>query len=140
MNPDTLVENNGQNITITRVSSFDVTADGIENVEREYEQTKGIISNPSEDLAQRLEGTIDEGSITVTVTSDTDVEAQPDAGKDRIIKGHVDPSTASDVEVYTVVSLQDDEHPLMGIKKLTAVCNRFNREDLQDDADTYVSA
>jgi len=139
--PNDLVDRFGRNITITRVTDATVTVDGAESKTREYEQTQAIVFNPSVDDQQMLEGRIDAGSVGVTVTSDTDLEANRELGKDRIVLGHVDPSTATDVTAYTVVSDETDTHPMFpDLTKATFMCDRFSgRETLSEDADTYQS-
>jgi len=94
MKPDDIVENSGRAITLTRVSDYSAGPEGAESVEREFEQTKGVVSSPSEEQLQNLEGRLDEGAITVTLFSNTDIEPDRDGGRDRLILGHVDPSTA----------------------------------------------
>ena len=66
MTPDDFVDAYGEPVTITRAVSLTVTMDGAEDVEREVEQTKGIIrSPPTESMLQRLEGRINDATIQV---------------------------------------------------------------------------
>lgn len=139
--PDDLVNQHGRNVTVMRVSSFDVTRDGAKNITREYEHTQAILSKPSEDDTQRLEGRIDAGSITATLLTSVDVEAERDGGRDRIALGHIDPSTATDVDSYTVQEDVTDTHPMVGIEKATYMCERYSgRDTLSEDADVFVAA
>ena len=137
--PTQLVETHGTEVTYTRVVDYTIGASGdVEDVTREYEHTKGIISSPSETDSQELEGRLDSGGITVTVPSGLDVEMNRTGGKDRVVIGHVDPATATDVEAYTVQDVSDDTHNFAGIRKVTLTCDRFSgRDNVQDDADTY---
>lgn len=138
MTPDDFVDAYGEPVTITRAVSLTVTMDGAEDVEREVEQTKGIIrSPPTESMLQRLEGRIDEGSIQVTLPSSSDVSVRRQGGRDRLALGHVDPASDTGVDAYSIVEIFDDTHPITGTRKLTVVCQALNRPDLQDDAVEY---
>jgi len=141
--PNDLVDRFGREVTVTRVGSYDVNVDGGQNITREYEHTKAVLFNPSVDDQQMLEGRIDAGSIGATVPSGLDLRANRDGGKDRlIVDGHVDPSTATDVTAYTVMSDETDSHPMFpDLTKATFMCDRFSgRERLSEDADTYTQA
>jgi len=140
--PDDIVTERGEQLTLTRVSAFDTGRDGVSNVTREFETIMGIVSQPSEEDAQRLEGRIESGAITVTVPSGTDIASDRDGGRDRLIRPATDPTTVDgSVRVYTVEDVQDDTHAFAGIRKVTVVCSEFGgREDLSEDADSYVQA
>jgi len=135
--PDDLIAQNGEPVTLTRVTDFDAGRDGVENVTREYETVQAWVHSPSESQAQRLEGRLQDGAISVTLPSDTDVEADRDGGRDRIIRPAADPTATGSSRIYTVEDVSDDTHPMVDITKLTVVCNELDREDLSDDADTY---
>jgi hypothetical protein len=140
--PDSIVTARGEQLTLTRVSSFDTGRDGVSNVTREYEAIPGIVSQPSEEAAQRLEGRLESGAITVTVPSGTDVRSDRDGGRDRLIRPATDPGNVdSSVRVYTVEDVQDDTHALTGTRKVTLTCSEFGgREDLSEDASQYTQA
>ena len=137
--PTQLVETHGTEVTYSRVVDYTIGASGdVEDVVREYEHTKGIISSPSETDSQELEGRLDSGGITVTVPSGLDVEMNRTGGKDRVVIGHVDPATATDVEAYTVQDVSDDTHNFAGIRKVTLTCDRYSgRDNVQGDASEY---
>ena len=137
--PDALVNANGEPVTISRVSSFSVDIEGSENVERETEAVKAIISSPSESDQMRLEGRLDEGAITATFPSDTDISATRDGGKDRIFRPATDTPAAPEdnVVVYSVEEVRKDTHPIVGMTKLTVVCNRLGGRDTEEEV-TYV--
>ena len=141
--PDSLVEQFGETVTLTRVSSFDAGRDGVTNVTREFTDVKAVISQPDESDEQRLAGRLESGAITATVPTDTDVQSDRDGGRDRLIRPAVsDPENPpDDVRLYTVEEVADDTHPMVGIDKLTLMCSEFGgREDLANDADSYTSA
>ena len=123
-NPDTIIQESGEAITLSRVVDYTVNAQGAQNVERELVTTKGIVSSPSEELEQRLSGRIEDGAITVTLPSDIDVQANRDGGRDRIIRDTIESLEEYDGEdIYTVIDVTRDKHPMVGIEKLTVVCN-----------------
>jgi len=141
-NPDDLVATNGEALTLTRVSEFDTGRDGVSNVTREFTTVMGIVSQPDERAEQELAGRLEAGAITITVPSDTDIRADRDGGRDRIVRPDADPTAPPEgVRLYTVIDVSDDTHPITGTRKVTVTCNEFGgREDLQNDADTYVDA
>ena len=84
--PDSLIESFGEGIALTRVVEHDTGRDGVSEVTREIETTEGVVSSPGEEAEQRLEGRVESGMITVTVPSDTDVRADRDGGRDRLLR------------------------------------------------------
>jgi len=92
--PDDLIAQNGEPVTLTRVTDFDAGRDGVANVTRELETVQAIVHSPSESQTQRLEGRLQDGAISVTLPSDTDVEADRDGGRDRLLRP--DPNTLTD--------------------------------------------
>ena len=139
--PDSLIESFGESVTLTRVIDYTTGRDGVTGVTREFETVKGIVSSPGEEAEQRLEGRVESGMITVTVPSDTDVKADRDGGRDRLLRPSVsDPENPPEgVRLYTVEDVQRDRHPIAGVDKLTLTCSEFGgRRDLAEDAETYV--
>ena len=139
--PDSIIESFGEGIAITRVVEHDTGRDGVSEVAREIETTEGVVSSPGEEAAQRLEGRVESGMITVTVPSDTDVKADRDGGRDRLLRPSVsDPENPPEgVRLYTVEDVTRDRHPIAGVDKLTLMCSEFGgRRDLAEDAETYV--
>ena len=106
--PDSLIESFGEGIAITRVVEHDTGRDGVSEVTREIETTEGVVSSPGEEAEQRLEGRVESGMITVTVPSDTDVRADRDGGRDRLLRPAPDISADAltlwvrEGETYTV--------------------------------------
>ena len=106
--PDSIIESFGEGIAITRVVEHGTGRDGVSEVAREIETTEGVVSSPGEDAEQRLEGRVESGMITVTVPSDTDVRADRDGGRDRLLRPAPDiPASALTLwvregETYTV--------------------------------------
>ena len=139
--PDSLIESFGESVTLTRVTDYTTGRDGVTGVTREFETVKGVVSSPGEEAAQRLEGRVESGMITVTVPSDTDVKADRDGGRDRLLRPSVsDPENPPEgVRLYTVEDVTRDRHPIAGVDKLTLTCSEFGgRRDLAEDAETYV--
>ena len=136
MNPNRLVEKSGEELTLTRVVDFETGMDGVSGVQREVLTFKGIVSNPSEEQEQRLEGRLETGAITITVDSDLDIEANRDGGRDRVIRPNTDDvETEIDGSIYTVIDVTRDRHPIVGVEKTTVVCNVLDRVDLVNDAE-----
>jgi hypothetical protein len=108
--PDSLISKFGEGIALTRTVEFDTGRDGVTNVTREIETTAGVVSSPSESAEQRTEGRIEDGMITVTVPSGTDVRADRDGGRDRLLRPAPDVSSGEVSlwvqagETYTVSS------------------------------------
>lgn len=140
MDPDTLVATHGDPVTITRVVSATVGQDGVSAVTREFEHTLAVLSSPTDDDTQRPEGRSNQGDLTATVQSETDVAVERQGGRDRVIEGHVNPATAEDVDAYSVVEISDDTHNFANIRKVTATCERWTGTNLQDDARGYLNA
>ena len=141
--PDSLIESFGEDVTLTRVIDYTTGRDGVTGVTREFETVKGIVSSPGEEAEQRLEGRVESGMITVTVPSGTDVKADREGGRDRLVRPSVTDPTAppEDARLYTVEDVQRDRHPIAGVDKLTLMCSEFGgRKDLAEDAETYVEA
>ena len=186
--PDKIVQQKGEMVALTRVTDYSAGRDGVEDVRREIEAVKGVVHSPTESQQQRLEGRLNDGSISVTFVSGTDVDADRDGGRDRLIRP--DPETPTDeltllveedttttvdegetlsysnvqldgnielngnieltgetltipedARLYTAIDVTRDKHALVGIEKLTVVYNEFGgRQDLSEDADTYVEA
>ena len=139
-NPDTIIQESGEPITLSRVVGYTVNAQGAQDVQRELHTTKGIVSSPSEELEQRLSGRIEGGAITVTLPSGTDVQQNRNGGRDRIIRGTVESEGDYDgQELYTVIDVTRDKHPMVGIEKLTVACNLVgNRDDVFSEDGTYL--
>ena len=130
--PDALVQANGEPVTLLRFVDGTIDRDGATERTGEYEQTVAIVSNPSEEDIQRLEGRLDEGGKVLTLQSDTNIQVERSFGPDHVALGHVDPAT-DDMTLYRVLDVKDDVHPLAGIRKLTASVDRTGgREDLPD--------
>lgn len=141
--PDSLIDSFGEEVTLTRVTEYTTGRDGVAGVTREFETVKGVVSSPGEEAEQRLEGRVESGMITVTVPSGTDVEADREGGRDRLLRPSVTDPTAppEGVRLYTVEDVQRDRHPIAGVDKLTLTCSEYGgREDLENDAETYVEA
>ena len=141
--PDSLIESFGEDVTLTRVIDYTTGRDGVTGVTREFETVKGRVSSPGEDAEQRLEGRVESGMITVTVPSDTDVKADREGGRDRLLRASVaDPENPPEgVRLYTVEDVTRDRNPIAGVDKLTLTCSEFGgRKDLENDAETYVEA
>ena len=136
--PDEIVERNGEPVTLIRVSDFAVDANGQVNpdsVEIELIDTKAIVSNPTEEDEQRLEGRLSTGSIRVTLPSDLDVSADRGGRRDRLFRpavdgwgsgawgggvwGGADPAT----RVYEIVDVRSDRNPLSGTRKQTVIAD-----------------
>ena len=141
--PDSIIESFGEQVTLTRAIDYTTGRDGVTGVTREFETVKGIVSSPGEEAEQRLEGRLESGMITVTVPSGTDVKADREGGRDRLVRPAVaDPTDPpEDARLYTVEDVTRDRHPLTGVDKLTLMCSEYGgREDLEIDAETYVEA
>ena len=140
MDPDTIIQESGEPITLSRVVDFTVNSEGAQDVQRELHTTKGIVSSPSEELEQRLSGRIEDGAITVTLPSETDVQQNRYGGRDRIIRGTVESEGEYDgQELYSVIDVTRDRHPMVDINKLTVVCNLVgNRDDVFSEDGTYL--
>ena len=139
--PDSLIDSFGESVTLTRVTEYTTGRDGVTGVTREFETVKGIVSSPGEEAEQRLEGRLESGMITVTVPSGTDVKADREGGRDRLVRPSVADPTAppKDARLYTVEDVSRDRHPMAGVDKLTLMCSEYGgREDLEIDAETYV--
>jgi len=141
--PNSIVAAKGEPVTITRVTDYTAGRDGVEGVTREYETVKGVVHSPTESQQQRLEGRLNDGGISVTFVSGTDVAADRDGGRDRLIRPSVDDpeNPPADARIYTAIDVTRDKHALVGIEKLTVVYNEFGgRQDLSEDASQYVEA
>ncbi|PSG97494.1 hypothetical protein BRD56_05415 [Thermoplasmatales archaeon SW_10_69_26] len=128
--PDQLVENHGQEVTIERLvdpvkdTDWD---DLLDEDESGYEQetVDAIVSRPSDE-----EHTVDLGQGTIarrrlTVSSATGVSEQRNGRPDRVeING----------DVYEVVEVRDDEHPLASVQKKTVVCELLQSVSLKSTA------
>ena len=84
--PNKIVEAKGEDVLLTRVTDYTAGRDGVEDVTREVETTKAVVHNPTESQQQRLEGRLNDGSISVTFVSGTDVDADRNGGRDRLIR------------------------------------------------------
>lgn len=141
--PGSIIQSFGEGVTLTRVTEYTTGRDGVTGVTREFETVPGIVSSPGEEAEQRLEGRVESGMITVTVPSGTDVKADREGGRDRLVRPSVADPTAppEDARLYTVEDVSRDWHPIAGVDKLTLTCSEYGgREDLAEDADTYVQA
>lgn len=141
--PNKIVEAKGEDVLLTRVTDYTAGRDGVEDVTREYETVKGVVHSPTESQQQRLEGRLNDGSISVTFVSGTDVDADRNGGRDRLIRPAVtDPEDLPEgARVYTAIDVTRDKHALVGIEKLTVVYNELGgRQDIDEDADVYVEA
>lgn len=132
--PDRIVERAGETITLERVIDYEIDANGqVQNVETELETVNAIVSQPSEEDEQRVEGRLSTGSLKLTLPSDVDVAGDRDAERDRIYRPSVSgweeggwgesgwggvPSTA---RRYRVVEARNDRNPLTGTSKLTVI-------------------
>ena len=84
--PNKIVEAKGESVVLTRVTDYTAGRDGVTDVRREVETTKAVVHNPTESQQQRLEGRLNDGSISVTFVSGTDVDADRNGGRDRLIQ------------------------------------------------------
>lgn len=138
--PDDLIERHGDPITISRVVDYTMSAEGVSDVVRRFDHTKGIVSAPSETDTQRPEGRVDTGNLTVTVPSDQDVQVERQGGRDRVALGHIDPDDDPDPDAYTVTDVSDDTHPIADVTKTTLTTEKWTGQNLFDDAEYYLIA
>ena len=117
--PNQLVEQFGETVTHEYVTDYEldnngqVDPDSLETVE---EEIPAIVSAPSEEDTQRLEGRLSAGSLQLTVPSDQDVRGDRGGRRDRFeIRDHR----------YEVVDVQDDIHPVTGTEKVTVFADRL---------------
>ena len=114
--PDSLVAQFGEGLALTRVVNFEAGRDGVSDVIREIDTFNGVVSQPDESDSQELSGRLEDGAITVTVPSGTDVLADRDGGRDRILRPDPDVSTdqltlwIQEGETYTVQSGTVEEY------------------------------
>lgn len=114
-NPNTLVEQRGQTVTLERVTSpvfdgydeLDEAASTIETVD-----ILAILSNPSENDMTRAEGRMGTPTYRMTVDSNTDIKADRTGRPDRVQIGST---------WFEVGEVQDDLHPMTGTEKKTVV-------------------
>ena len=119
LGPDDLVDRTGQTVTHEYVTDYDLTDEGQvdqPSLVTEQDEIKAVISQPSEEDTQRLEGRLSTGSLRLTVKSDRDVQGDRGGRPDRF---------KIDDDWYQVVEVRDDLHPITGIKKQTVLVDRL---------------
>lgn len=137
--PDDIVARAGEPITLERAVDYEIDANGqVQTLETERVTTEAIVSQPTEEDEQRLEGRLSTGSLKMTLPSNTDVAADRDGQRDRIYRpelagwgedGWGDDGwggSAPEKRIYEVVEVRDDKHPLTGALKLTIIADELD--------------
>lgn len=114
-NPNTMIEANGEQVTLERVTNavfdtydeFDESASTIEQVTLD-----AVLSEPSERDVVRAEGRGEVASLKASVDSSIDIDEARDGRADRIkARG----------KWYKVGEVKHDTHPMMDIEKKTVI-------------------
>jgi hypothetical protein len=117
--PDDLVAEHGETVGHEYVTDYALTGEGQvdpDSVVTQTDEIQAVVSAPSEQDQQRVDGRLSTGSLRLTVPSDRDVSGERGGRRDRF---HVDD------EVYEVVEVQADEHPITGTTKQTVLVDRL---------------
>lgn len=115
MKPDKLVEIRGQPVTLTRVTS--VVYDEWDNLDGdastdETEEILAVVTRPSDEQIQDLQGRGLNASRKLTVKSSVDIQANRQGGSDEVV---------IDGETYEVIEVQEETHVLAGYTKKTVL-------------------
>lgn len=113
--PDTIVDQFGTIVTHEYVTAYGLDNNGQVDpgsITTAADEIPVIISQPSEEDQQRLEGRLSTGGRRLTVKSDRDIRGDRGGRRDRIL---------IDGEWYEVVEVRDDEHPITGTAKQTVL-------------------
>lgn len=116
---DANVEAHGEDVDHEYVTDYDLDANGQvdqSSIVTATDTIKAIVSKPTEEDEQRLEGRLSTGSLKLTVPSDRDIQADRGGRWDRIHR---------DGRIYKVVDVQDDRHPFTGTTKQTVFVSRL---------------
>jgi hypothetical protein len=117
--PDTIVKQHGETVTHEYVTDYQLDANGQvdpSSVVTESDDIQAVVSQPSEQDQQRVDGRLSTGSLRLTVASDQDVSGERGGRRDRF---------QVDGEWYEVVEVQADEHPVTGTAKQTVLVDRL---------------
>ncbi len=117
--PDTLVSQYGQAVTHEYVTDYSLTAAGqvdTSSVVTTTDTIDAVISQPSEEDTQRIEGRLSAGARQLTVASSVDIQATRGGRRDKI-------TIAGDV--FEVMEVRDDTHPVTGTRKQTVLIDRL---------------
>jgi hypothetical protein len=117
--PDQLVADHGRDVTHEYVTAYDLDSNGQvdpSTLTTQEQTISAIVSNPTEEDEQRVDGRLSTGARRLTVDSGLDVKADRPGRRDRI---------TIDGELYKVVDVSDDIHPITGTQKLTVVLDRL---------------
>lgn len=114
-NPDEIVDEHGRDVELERVVDpvYDVNDVLDEDASTiETETIKAIVSQPSERDMRRVEGRAGVAELKLTVKSDVDVTRRREGSPDSI---------TVDGRVYSVADVQRDQHPIVGVEKVTVI-------------------
>lgn len=117
--PDAIVAAHGRTVTHEYVTAYSLDANGQvdeSSIVTAAEEIQAVVSNPSEEDQQRLEGRLSTGSLRLTIDSDRDVSGDRGGRRDRFQVGG---------EWFEVVEVQADEHPMTGTAKQTVLVDRI---------------
>jgi len=117
--PNDIVAEHGVTVTHEYVTDYALDDNGQvdpDSIVTATDEVPAIVSQPSEEDTQRLEGRLSTGGLRLTVASDRDVSGDRGGRRDRF---HVDG------EAYEVVEVRDDEHPITGAAKQTVIVDRL---------------
>jgi len=117
--PDAIVDATGQTVTHEYVTDYTLTDEGQvdpNSIVTATDEIKAVVSQPSEQDTQRLEGRLSSGSLRLTVKSTRDVQGDRGGRHDRFQVGE---------DWYQVVEVRDDEHPITGTTKQTVLVERL---------------
>lgn len=117
--PDAIIESHGETVTHEYVTDYSLDANGQvdpASVVTTSEDIQAIVSSPTEEDVQRMEGRLSDGGYRLTVPTDQDVSGDRGGRRDRF--------TVRGVECE-VMEVRDDEHPVTGTTKQTVLVDRL---------------
>ena len=140
--PDAIVERAGELVTLERVVDYAIDANGqVVDKETETVDIPAVVSQPSEQDEQRLEGRLETGAIKLTVPSTEDIRADRNGQRDRIYRQSLSGwgdggwgdggwgGSEAQTRLYQVVEVIDDTHALTGTRKKSVMLNELSSHE-----------